>query len=710
MAGRRCSAPRPTTDSIDGRRELWTGDLCAEAVAPTPQIHAVQLSLQTYCRSAVRRCVRTGCPPIQTYSLGQGPVWAGSESHMPRLIDPPRTALDRLLTPLTSGEREVIELFDARLPPEWEFYVQPHLNGLRPDLVLLHPDVGIAVFEIKDWDLDALPYTVEINPRSGDPRLMARNTSGRKFSHENPVDQIRLYKSELFDLYCPRLNDGAGFATITAGLIFTRSDRAKVDRLLAPFRSRDEGMTNYPNYWPLAGADDLRRGDLDAVFPEWKRRSSKFMSPMIADDLRGWLKEPAFSQEQRLPLQMDAKQRDLATTRTETGFRRVKGPAGSGKSVVLAARAAELADEGKQVLVATFNITLLNYLRDLAVRHATSRRVIRRQVDFVNFHLWCKRACSSCGQQDAYKRVWAQSSDGDDLQPEPVLQDGLAALVQSLYDDPDLAAAMPRYDAILVDEGQDYRPIWWQTLRNAVRPGGEMILVADKTQNIYATAAAWTEDAMANAGFRGPWSELRISYRLPPVVIPLLKRFADSFLASEEVDVPQVEQRADQMEFSDLFPVELRWIQVRAPQDAVSACVDEVIRQMERLRPDTAIPDITFLSGRKVGSAVVEAFENRGVHVLHTFDPDKSKGRRQKRAFFQGSAKVKATTLHSFKGWEARHLVLFVGNVEKAEDRALLYTALTRLRRHENGSALSVVSCCTELDSFGREWPEFVAV
>lgn len=76
--------------------------------------------------------------------------------------------------------------------------------------------------------------------------------------------------------------------------------------------------------------------------------------------------------------------------------------------------------------------------------------------------------------------------------------------LQSLYDDPDLAAAMPRYDAILVDEGQDYRPIWWQALRNAVRPGGEMILVADKTQNIYATAATWTEDAMANAGFR--WS------------------------------------------------------------------------------------------------------------------------------------------------------------------------------------------------------------
>lgn len=629
---------------------------------------------------------------------------------MPRLIDPPRSDFDKLLTPLTAGEREVIDLFDEMLPTEWEFYVQPHLNGLRPDLVLLQPRVAIAVFEIKDWDLDAMPYSVEHDPRTREPRLTAFNRSGKKFSPENPVDRIRLYKNELFDLYCPRLDDRAGFAVITAGLIFTRSLRSKVAALLDPFRSRDEDMKKYEKSWPLAGSDDLRHRNLDAIFPEWKWHSSKYMFPAIADDLRGWLKEPAFSQEQRLPLQLDAKQLDLATTRTETGYRRIKGPAGSGKSVVLAARAAELADAGKQVLVATYNITLMNYLRDLAVRRATSRSVIRRQVDFVNFHQWCKRVCLGCGQQDVYKRIWSASSDGGELQAGPVLQDGLADLVRSLYDNPDLADAVPRYDAILVDEGQDYRPSWWQTLRKAVRSGGEMVLVADKTQNIYATAAAWTEDAMANAGFRGPWSELRVSYRLPPAVIPLLTRFAELFLSDEEVDVPQVEQRVDQMEFSDLYPVELRWIHVQTPDGSAGACVHEVVRQMKRLRPDTAIPDITFLSGKKVGSALVEEFERQNVHVLHTFDSDKRKGRRQKRAFFQGSAKVKATTLQSFKGLEARHLVLFVEKVESSEDRALLYTALTRLRRHENGSALSVVSCCPELYAFGKEWPEFVEV
>ena len=33
-----------------------------------------------------------------------------------------------------------------------------NLNGLRPDIVPLHPGVGVAVFEVKDWDLGAMQY------------------------------------------------------------------------------------------------------------------------------------------------------------------------------------------------------------------------------------------------------------------------------------------------------------------------------------------------------------------------------------------------------------------------------------------------------------------------------------------------------------------------------------------------------------------------
>lgn len=622
---------------------------------------------------------------------------------MARVIDPPREQLDKLPTPLTDGERRIIDLFDANLDPEWEIYIQPHLNGLRPDIVLLHPGVGVAVFEVKDWDLGAMQYYAKsIGP--GRQVLMAHDRDGKTFSREseNPINKILLYKEELFDLYCPRLDNRAGFAVITAGLIFPCSPRSEVERVFGPFREAHDGMRAHPEYYPISGMEDVASGNLHAIFPESKRQSSEVMNSAIADDLRGWLKEPFFSQEQRIPLELDARQRELATTRTDTGYRRIKGPAGSGKSVVLAARAASLAAEGKHTLVVTFNITLLNYLRDLAARHDASRSVIRRKIDFLNFHYWCKRVCLTTGHREEYKRLWASPSR------RYVLSEGLPSLMQRLYREDAQHGTMPRYDAILVDEGQDFRPSWWQTLRLALKEGGEMVLVADKTQNIYGTAAAWTEDTMTNAGFRGPWAELKISYRLPPAVVPLVSRFAEQFLTDQEIDIPQVEQRESQMEFADLFPVELRWVHVHEPSNALDVCVSEVRRMMQRLRADTAVPDIVVLSGTELGRRLVELLEKKGVHVLHTFDEDEQISRRQKRAFFQGAARIKATTLHSFKGWEARHLLLCVESVERAEDRALIYTALTRLRRHEAGSALTVVSCCPELFAYGQSWPEFV--
>ena len=137
--------------------------------------------------------------------------------------------------------------------------------------------------------------------------------------------------------------------------------------LFSPFLDSNKGKTDI-RYITISGANEINNREIEHILPDANRKYSILMRPELADDLRGWLVEPDFSATQRVPLEMDANQQQLANSRTETGFRRIKGPAGSGKSLVLAARAAKLADAGKSVLVATFNITLWHYLRDLAVR------------------------------------------------------------------------------------------------------------------------------------------------------------------------------------------------------------------------------------------------------------------------------------------------------------------------------------------------------
>jgi hypothetical protein len=344
---------------------------------------------------------------LLTGELRQGiPITISSKILTERIISPPRDQLQQLRTPLTDGELTVFKFFDALLPVAWEIYIQPHLNGLRPDFVLLHPRVGIAVFEVKDWNLSALKYKTRYRENKP-PELIAVDAKGKEFSIQdsNPIERINRYKKEIYQLYCPRLRQRTALAVITAGVIFTQAKKPDVEELLLPFYQY-WNMERTAKYYPLSGSDELANHALTDVFPEAWRQSSFHMNEVLAKDLRNWLVEPDFAAIQRQPLETDAVQRRYINTRTKSGYRRLKGPAGSGKSVVLAARAAQLISEGKTVLVITYNITLLHYLMDLAVRWPHGNGNTRRDITWLNFHAWCKRVCEETDHDENYRDMW----------------------------------------------------------------------------------------------------------------------------------------------------------------------------------------------------------------------------------------------------------------------------------------------------------------
>lgn len=480
-------------------------------------------------------------------------------------------------------------------------------------------------------------------------------------------------------------------------------------------------MTKYPNQYPFAGAEGLKKGNIDALFPEQKRwgkqKPSPTMSNDTANDLRGWLKEPTFSREQREPLNLNDRQRVIATESTQEHCRQVRGPAGSGKSQALAARAAVLASKGKKVLICTFNITLMNYLRDIVTRQARelaaqrggNSKIIRQQVEIRHFHGWCKRICTLAGCEDNYIQLWKQFPEEGVLDEQVVLDEDMAKLVLQIYADPSVHDVLPVYDAILVDEGQDFNKDWWQTLQKAVTTDGEMLIVVDKTKNIYGTDVTWLDGSLRY--------NLETSYRVSPEIVPILEDFAKDFLipSGVEVDIPKKEQMEP-----DFDPkIKLRWVQVSSVSSIAEICFEEARWQMKCLRNDTAIPDIMFLTpSNDTGLVFVEKCKEKRVSILYTFGQDDQgpdpldqedsnlrkyeNSRRKKLKFFLGNARIKATTVHSFKGWEGRHLVLHVNRIASAEDRALFYTALTRLKKHPNGSMLTIVSSCRELYNFGE--------
>ncbi|MBH9553959.1 AAA family ATPase [Inhella gelatinilytica] len=619
-----------------------------------------------------------------------------------RVIDPPLAALPSLRQPLNDGERRVLEWFIEILPAGWEIYIQPHLNGLRPDFVLLHPQRGIAVYEVKDWNLQGLDYFIDYE--SDVPRLMGHR-DGKTFSlsRQDPVAAIDLYKREIHGLYVPSLPAKDGFGSIIAGVIFTSATTRDAEDLLLPLREA-KGHTKYSRLYPVIGAELLGRHDDGALraLLSSARRIDDRMNDRVAADLRHWLVEPGFSRDQRIPLAqlLTPKQRALCINKERVQFRRIKGPAGSGKSLVLAGRAAELAKQGLRVLVVTFNVTLVNYLLDLAVQYAQSGEV-RRQITALNFHYWCRRVAEIAGKEHEFRALWSEGSDHDAEETlRTVLPSKAAQWAAALNED-------DRWDAVLVDEGQDFLPTWWEAMCAALPAdgSGEALLVADRQQNIYGIKP-WTDLEMKGAGFRGPWGELDRSHRMSPSLCRLAADFVDRF--QPDVDEHRPIPAQGELEFR----TELRWRQLDPMQSVAAECVDAMLGILSASDDDpVAAAELVCIVDREdIGLEVVGLLLDKNIRVLHTFgigqtkeEKDKDR-RRRKTAFFKGDSRVKVTTIQSFKGWESRALVVQITDAADPTALAVAYAAITRLKQDDRGCFLTVVSSAPQLREFGQTW------
>jgi Nuclease-related domain/AAA domain/UvrD-like helicase C-terminal domain len=143
------------------------------------------------------------------------------------------------------------------------------------------------------------------------------------------------------------------------------------------------------------------------------------------------------------------------------------GSAGSGKTSLAMEKARWLSEEGRDVLLVCFNTRIAEWLR-----RATSKW---RGIDAFHYHGLCMHLCALAkmpkpqpdpyGDREAFFRY--ELSD---------------AMLQALE------IVSQRYDAILVDEAQDFDPVWWIGIEQLLRDPAESLLYLfyDDNQQIYA--------------------------------------------------------------------------------------------------------------------------------------------------------------------------------------------------------------------------------
>jgi superfamily I DNA/RNA helicase len=293
----------------------------------------------------------------------------------------------------------------------------------------------------------------------------------------------------------------------------------------------------------------------------------------------------------------------------------VYGGAGTGKTVLASERARRLADEGFRVLLTCFNRPLGDHLR---------ASISDDRITVASFHAFALGQVQRAGGfiPPAPGRSWW------DLDLPSALSD--AAETNGT-----------EFDAIVVDEGQDFDATWWTVLSLLLADPeeGAFYVFADTQQAIY--RSRWEPP------FKGLDFDLTINCRN---TLPIAKRVAEVFGGGAPSPTIGAEGPDPRIHLIDGFA-------------AVGPVLRDALHRLlvkEHLRPD----QVVILSTTKdvVDTARARRFGNH-------------------RVVAPGEDGVVAETVHRFKGLEA-DAILLVALQPGRESQSLLYIGMSRARAY----------------------------
>lgn len=303
---------------------------------------------------------------------------------------------------LTEGEQFLSEFLSEYLGGECDIYLQPSIEGNRPDMLLFYPQKGIFIIEIKDWKLE------RYCKRDG---KFFKIYGKEEVEVADPISQVKRYKL-LFE-------EALGFRVHC--LLYFHNDLSNNIKGFVGDSVILFGRDDYKNILSF-----IKNSIIEHRLPDSKI-------------IRDFLKPPFHTKDKGSNFKLTQQQKSLIS-HTPKSWRRVRGVAGSGKTLVIAQKAANLSSVGKRVLVICFNHTLKTYLKEA---------IGKVQCDFdwnlieiFNFHNFMKIYLE---ENDIKVR-----GEKDFEQYERNLLDLVHTLIAS-----QINIKSRQYDAILLDEAQE---------------------------------------------------------------------------------------------------------------------------------------------------------------------------------------------------------------------------------------------------------------
>ena len=586
----------------------------------------------------------------------------------------------------SKGEESLAELLRG-LPEDCVVYHEPKYWMARPDFVVLSPRLGMLVIEAKGWQAG---YIV-----SADRYEVRTRYSGKVKLHKHPIDQARDYMFDLID-FCkehpvlrPTLVNAKGRLCFPVGHVvaFSRISRKhlKSAGLSEIFPERETVSKEILEEWGELEGNALEQAlktYFTAQFP-FEKLDAEVMEKIrtAINPSRGVLQVKLnLSEDVEQSLEILAEHRDLMHTLDDrqesaavglnSGHRILLGVAGSGKTLVLQARARYLAkaDPKAKILLLCYNRTLAGWLRH-------QLRDVAENVEVKNFHAFAA----------GFKTGWVKSDDllGDRL---------LAKLRFSDFG----------YDAVLIDEGQDFVESWFRCAVAALkdRENGDLVVAIDGAQGLYKRKGfTWVSVGIKASG-RVETKRLGLdrNYRNTRTIVRAAGAFATTGEEGEESESSLIVDPELSVTPGGLPPVILQGENRHEEARAVYRIVKGALsgswygKKVAPLKPEEiGILYPPFPKGSQEGIELQE-WLGKMVDGMQSLAPTiwlsapKMRGAQdpRDRAAEPG---IKVQTIHSAKGLQYRAVIVLWGDllpsggrvpVREVQDRRLLYVAMTR--------------------------------
>lgn len=608
----------------------------------------------------------------------------------------------------TKGEEKLLNVlkksnrFDG-----WTVFEQVHINSMKPDFILLHPERGIIIIEVKDWNLNCDIY-VDGGYVIG---------TDRKLKNINPIQQVENYKKLLLRSDLENMDEMVNGFKCYYGCIETvvyfhgvlKKDTEKFcglagdKKIITKIWTDDDidyisnpnnSLNPYEHTYALA-------------FKKSKFNQNGELARLVAE-LEKVCSYSDYNYERKEPFRLTSSQSNLAKLQ-EGSVRRWGGVAGSGKSLIVAEKAVRALKDGKRVVILTFNITLRHYLRDLCSQqfgNEGDRRKLRTDLSIMYFHELLLAILTEYG-------IDCRSYDYENF--EDFTEQWIEAINQCLKLYP--IREIFKYDYILIDEGQDFKGEWVRFLKKLFTKKGEFFVVYDKAQDIY-KHAIWIEDSkqVKNIGFRGTPGRLEYTIRLPKEIVEKI-RCVRSELKIEAEDILLHEAK----QYSLLNSC--KWLNCN------ESCLDDKLKRVDAVVDSiknnmfctVSLEDITILTtNEKTGAEIVKYFKNKNIKVAHVYDlsvqGDRTKRRNEKWKFVGGTGKLKVCSYHSYKGWQTPNILLLLdhpstvyrenGQIEninkdlKSVEEAI-FISMSRVKENSQNGQYSFV-CMNYIEQFAN--------